>query len=116
MTERETHMDSIELTPGLEYEVKLSKDDPKAPGKVYAGTFHHQDTYALTLVVADRTARRAVVELMETADPDAKLVPGTERDGFRYFAIPQGRIGAIREPGGKWVDRLPTTPAETAAE
>ena len=108
--------DSIELEPGKEYEVIISDDDPKAPGKVYAGIFHHQDSYALTLVVADRTARRAVVELVETADSDARLVPGTERDGYRYFAIPQTRIGAVREPGGKSVRKQPTTPAETAAE
>jgi hypothetical protein len=109
--------ESLTLEPGREYEVLIADDDPKAPGKVYAGLFHHQDDYALTLVVKDPSAKRAVVELAETgAKPNAKLVPGTEVNGYRYFAIPQLRIGAMREPGGEWVVRRATTPAESAAE
>jgi hypothetical protein len=112
-------METITLEPGQEYEVVIADHDPKAPGKVYAGEFHHIDGYAVTLIVRDPSARQNVIDLVLDTKPgedEPRIHRSTDRNGYRQFTIPLGRVGEIREPGKKGV-RTKVAPAiESAAE
>jgi hypothetical protein len=93
--------DELELVPGEHYEIVIRDEDPKAPGKVYAGEFHHADQFAVVLIVDDKSARQSVVRANEDGT-------GTEENGKRFFGIPTDRIGTIRLPGTKGVQRNAT--------
>ena len=90
--------ETLELVPGEQYEIVIADDDPKAPGKVYAGEFHHADQFAIVLIVDDPAARQSVVRVHEDGT-------GTDDVGKRLFGVPTSRIGEIRKPGEKGVKR-----------